>query len=90
MVGQLFGLEGEGDVVQADLAAGAGGFAFGRRFLGERAGVDKRDPVMLVVKADKRDELVLVQQLGAQHRAIPLDHLVAPVGLQHQMRKLFR
>ena len=90
MVGQYRGVEGESDVVQADLAAGARGLAFARRLLGKRAGVDERDAVMLVVIADEGDELVLVEQLGAEHLAVPLDHLVPAVGLQHQMRQLFR
>ena len=75
-------------MVQTDLAAGARGLALGRRLVGERAGIDEGDPVMLVVIADKGDELVFVEQLGAEHRAIPLDHLGPAIGLQHQMRKL--
>src|ERR1700722_1950854 len=90
MVGQHFGIEGEGDVVEADLAAGARRLAFGRRLFGKRAGVDKGDAVVLVVIADEGDELVLVEQFGAEHRAVPSYHLLAPIGLQHEMRKLLR
>jgi hypothetical protein len=90
MVGQHLGLEGEGDVMQAHLAAGARGLALRRRLVGERAGIDEGDAMMLVVIADEGDELVLVEQLGAEHRAVPFDHLVAPVGLQHEVGELFR
>ncbi len=70
MVGERLGVgEGERDVVQPDLAAGARGLAFGRGLVGERTGVDKGDAVVLVVIADKGDELVFVEQFGAEHRA---------------------
>src|SRR3984957_16906845 len=90
MVGQILGVEGEGDGGEADLAAGARGLTFRGRLVGERAGVDKGDAVVLVVIADEGDELVLVEQFGAEHRAVPSYHLLAPIGLQHEMRKLLR
>ncbi len=74
--------------MEADLAAGARSLALGGRLVGERAGIDERDPVVLVVIADKGDELVFVEQFGAEDGAIPLDHRRTTVGLQHQMREL--
>ena len=89
LVGQLVErAHREGDVVQAALAAGARRLALGRGLVGERPGIDKRDAVVLVVIADERDLLVLVQQLRPEHLAVPLDHRLAPVGLQHEMRQL--
>ena len=91
MLGQLVeAAESEGDMVQSDFTAGPRRLAFGRRLVGERAGVDKGDPVVLVVIADKADVLVLEQHFGSQDGAVPLDHLVPPVGLQDEMRQLFR
>ena len=80
----------EGYMVQPDFAAGLRGFALLRLLVGERAGIDKGDPVVLVVIADKRDLLVLVQQLRAEHGAVPVDHPLAPVRLQYEMRQLLR
>src|SRR3954451_4104692 len=79
---------GEGHVMQADFAAGPRGLALGRGFLGERTGVDERDPVMVVVIADKADEFVLVQYLGPENRAVPVAHRLAAVGLQYEVRQL--
>src|SRR3954447_5015080 len=76
--------------MQPDLTAGARGLALGRGFLRQRAGVNKGDPVMLVVVADKADELVLVQYLRPENRAVPVAHLVATIGLQHEMREFLR
>jgi hypothetical protein len=67
MVGQIFGIESEGDVMQADLGASAGGLALSRRLVGERAGIEEGDAVMLVVIADERDEFVRGEQLGAEN-----------------------
>jgi hypothetical protein len=55
----------------------------------QRPGVQKGDPVMLVVIADERDAFGFVKDLGTEHRAVPLDHLAPAIGLQHDMRQLF-
>jgi hypothetical protein len=78
--------EGEGDVMQPGFPAGLGPVGFA---LGQRPGVEKGDAVVLVVIADERDALGLVENFGAEHRAIPIDHLAPAVGLQHDMRELF-
>jgi len=76
--------------MQADFAAGACRLALGRRLVGERARVDEGDPVMLVVIADEGDMRVLLKQLGSENGAVPIDHLRAAIGLQHEMRQLLR
>jgi hypothetical protein len=76
-------------VVQPHFAASPRGLALARRLVGERSRIDEGDPVMLVIVADERDLLVLVQQLRPEHGAVPLDHRFAAIGLQHEMRQLF-
>ena len=91
MLGQLVeAAKGESDVVQAHFAAGPRRLALGRLLLGQRPGIDKGDPVVLVIIADEGDVLVLEQHLGSESGAIPIDHLLPPIGLQHEMRQLFR
>ena len=71
----------EGDVIQARRV---------RLPLRQRPGIEEGDPVMLVVITDERDALGFVKYLGAEHRAVPIDHLAPAIGLQHDMRQLFR
>ena len=68
--------KGERDVVQAGRV---------RLPLGERPGIEKGHPVMLVVIADERDALGLEQHFGSEHGAVPIDHLAPAIGLQHDV-----
>ena len=43
-----------------------------------------------VVVADERDEIVLVNDFGAENLAIPLAQLARLIGLQYDVRKLDR
>ena len=76
--------------MEPHFAAGARRLAFRRRLVGKGTGIDEGDPMMLVVVADKGDMRVLVEQLGPEDRAVPLDHLRTAIGLQHEMRQLLR
>jgi hypothetical protein len=58
--------------------------------LRQRPGIEEGDPVMLVVITDERDALGLVKYLGAEDRAVPIDHLAPAIGLQHDVRELCR
>jgi len=49
--------------------------------------VDTLTAVMLVVVADEGDVIILVLQLGVQHRAVPVDQRRAVRGAQHEMGK---
>jgi len=40
---------------------------------------------MLVIITDEGDALGFVKYLGAQHRAVPIDHLATAIGLQHDV-----
>jgi hypothetical protein len=44
--------------------------------------------MMLVVITDERDALGFVKYLGAEHRAVPIDHLAPAIGLQNDVRQL--
>jgi hypothetical protein len=46
--------------------------------------------MVLVVIADERDEVVLVDDLGAQNRAIPFAQLAQFVGLENDVGELDR
>ena len=67
-------LEGKGHVVQAGSVAGAeiAALAFARLARCEAAGIEEGDAMVLVDIADERDEVVLMNDFGAQNLAIPL------------------
>ena len=67
-------LEGKGHVVQAGSLAGSeiAALAFARLARCEAAGIEEGDAMVLVVIADERDEVVLMNDFGAQNLAIPL------------------
>ena len=67
-------LEGKGHVVQAGSLAGAeiAALAFARLARCKAAGIKEGDAMVLVVIADERDEVVLMNDFGAQNLAIPL------------------
>jgi hypothetical protein len=46
--------------------------------------------MVLAVIADERDEIVLVNDFGAENLAIPLAQLARLIGLQNDVRKLDR
>jgi hypothetical protein len=46
--------------------------------------------VMLIVIGHKRDEVILIQDLRAQHGLVPFDHLLEVTGPQHCMSELLR
>jgi predicted nucleic acid-binding protein len=85
-------LEGEGHMVQPGFLAGAeiAAVALARLARRQRARVEEGDAVVLVVIADERDEFVLVDDLGAQHLAVPFAQFARFVGLENNVRKLDR
>jgi hypothetical protein len=77
-------------VVQAGFLTGAeiAALAFARLTPCELARIEESDAMVLVVIADERDEVVLVDDLGAQNLAIPFAQLARFVGLQNDVREL--
>jgi hypothetical protein len=79
-------------VVQAGFLAGAeiAALAFARLARCEFARIEESDAMVLVVIADERDEIVLMDDFGAENLAILLAQLARLVGLQNDVRKLDR
>src|SRR5690242_4126314 len=69
--------KGEGDMIETRRV---------RLSLRQRPGIEEGDAVMLVVITDERDALGFVKYLGAEHPAVPIDHLAPAIGLQHDVR----
>ena len=88
----LKALERKRHVVQAGFPTGAEivAPAFARLARFERARIEESDAMVLVVIADERDEVVLVDDLGAQNLAIPFAQLARFVGLENDVRELDR
>src|SRR5207249_1590671 len=82
------GRKGERDVMEAgglrrlDVKLGLG--ISGR----EWPEIQERDPVMLVVVGHERQVRILVDHVAAEHRAVPVAHLLHPVGLEHDVSEL--
>src|SRR5215469_10641336 len=56
----------------------------------ERPRIEKGHPVVFVIITDERDALGLVKYLGAEHCAVPIDHLAPAIGLQNDVRQFCR
>ena len=55
---------------------------------GQRAEVDEGDAVVLVVIGHEGEMGVLVDDVTAEHRAVPVTHLRQAVGLEHDVGEL--
>jgi hypothetical protein len=85
-------LEGKGHVVQAGFLPGAeiAAVALARLARRQHAGIEESDAMVLVVIADERDEVILVDDFGIQNRAVPFAQFARFVGLENDVRELYR